>query len=127
MYCTRLQNAILGQDCRQANLIWRGGAIVAVLDWEDAAIGDPLSDLAASRLELRYQFGPASMQQLTKRYAEHRAVDRDRLALWQVYVAAAAQRFMGGWGLDQDLEARMRDQALLSIREAGSELLDRRG
>lgn len=115
---------LLHGDFWTENLIWRNGAIVAILDWEDAACGDPMSDLAVSRVELRYRFGKSAMQRFTQRYTEHRAVNRDRLALWQVYVAAAAQRFMGGWGLAPALEAHMRNEALISIVEAGSELMD---
>ena len=105
------------------NLLWQNGAVAAILDWEDAAVGDPLSDVACCRVELRYKFGKASMQRFTQAYARHREVNRERLALWQVYVAAAAQRFMGEWGLAPALEARMRREALASIREAGAALM----
>jgi aminoglycoside phosphotransferase (APT) family kinase protein len=33
-------------------VLWRDGRIVAVIDWEDAQVGDPLADLANTRLEL---------------------------------------------------------------------------
>jgi aminoglycoside phosphotransferase (APT) family kinase protein len=115
--------ALLHGDFWPHNLLWRNGTVTAILDWEDAALGDPLSDVACSRLELRYKLGTAGMARFTEAYARHRSVDRQRLALWQVYVAAAAQRFMGNWGLDPALEAHMRAQALASIREAGAQLM----
>jgi aminoglycoside phosphotransferase (APT) family kinase protein len=114
---------LLHGDFWPENLLWQQGAVAAVVDWEDAALGDPLSDVAASRVELRYKFGKGSMRRFTEAYAKHHKVDRARLALWQVYVAAAAQRYMGGWGLDPALEAHMRAEALVSIREAGDELM----
>ena len=114
---------LLHGDFWPENLLWKNDAIVAILDWEDSALGDPLSDVACCRVELRYKFGKASMQRFTQAYARHRVVNRERLALWQVYVAAAAQRFMGEWGLAPALEAHMRTEALASIREAGSELM----
>jgi hypothetical protein len=58
------------------------------------------------------------MEHFTQAYAGHRPVNRPRLALWQVYVAAAAQRFMGEWGLPPAREAHMRREALASLREA---------
>lgn len=116
---------LLHGDFWPENLLWRNGAVAAILDWEDAALGDPLSDLACCRVELRYRFGKASMQRFTQAYARHRVVNPERLALWQVYVAAAAQRFMGKWGLAPALEAHMRAQALASIREAGADLMSR--
>jgi aminoglycoside phosphotransferase (APT) family kinase protein len=116
---------LLHGDFWPQNLLWSGDAVAAILDWEDAALGDPLSDVACCRVELRYKFGPSGMQRFTRAYARRRAVDPQRLALWQVYVASASQRFMGGWRLAADLEAHMRAMALASIREAGAALLGR--
>jgi aminoglycoside phosphotransferase (APT) family kinase protein len=114
---------LLHGDFWPENLLWRNGHIAAILDWEDAALGDPLSDVACSRVELRYRFGSAGMERFTRAYARHRVVDKARLALWQVYVAAAAQRFMGDWRLPPSLEAHMRTEALASLREAGAVLM----
>jgi aminoglycoside phosphotransferase (APT) family kinase protein len=113
---------LLHGDFWPENLLWQNGAVAAILDWEDAAFGDPLSDVACSRVELRYRFGKAAMERFTQAYASQVVVDRERLALWQVYAAAAAQRFMGRWGLAPALEAHMRTEALASIREAGAVL-----
>jgi aminoglycoside phosphotransferase (APT) family kinase protein len=119
----REQPKLLHGDFWPENLLWRAGTLAAILDWEDAALGDPLSDVACSRLELRYKFGTSAGERFTRAYARHCAVDEDRLALWQVYVAAAAQQFMGSWGLDSALETHMRTEALDSIREAGEALM----
>lgn len=116
---------LLHGDFWPENLLWQQGTVTAILDWEDAALGDPLSDVACCRIELRYRFGKASMTRFTQAYARHRPVDARRLALWQVYVAAAAQHFMGQWGLDAEREAHMRTEALASIREAGAVLMGR--
>lgn len=116
---------LLHGDFWPENVLWRDGRIAAVLDWEDAAIGDPLSDVACSRLELRYLFGRGAMSRFTEAYAAHRPVDPARLALWQVYVAAAAHRFMGQWGLPAEREAHMRREALASMREAAASVLRR--
>ncbi|MEM1413549.1 MAG: phosphotransferase [Myxococcota bacterium] len=113
---------LLHGDFWPGNVLFREGALVAVLDWEDAALGDPLSDVACSRLELRYLHGAEGAQRFTDAYAQRRAVDAGRLRLWDVYVAAAAQRFMGEWGLPPEREAAMRRVALESLREAGAAL-----
>lgn len=117
--------ALLHGDFWPQNLLWRDGAIAAILDWEDAALGDPLSDVACTRLELRYLYGTAGMQRFSAAYARHRPLDPKRLALWQIYVAAAAQRFMGRWGLEPAREGHMRAEALASLREAATELFGR--
>lgn len=114
---------LLHGDFWPENLLWKNGHLVAVLDWEDAAYGDPLSDVAGCRLELRYKFGKQAMHQFTQAYARQRPVDPVRLALWQVYVASAAQHFMGQWGRAKTLEAHMRNEALSSIREVAAVLM----
>ena len=116
---------LLHGDFWPDNLLWSDGVISTILDWEDAAIGDPLCDVAGCSVELRYKFGAAGMQRFIQAYAKYRPVDLQRLALWQVYVAAAAQRYMGEWGLDAALEAHMRVEALASMREAGMVLMAR--
>ena len=129
-YLLRLESAPFGAtpillhgDFWPENLIWREGQIAAILDWEDAAVGDPLSDVACSCLELRYLHGENGAVRFRQAYANHLAVDPRRFALWQAYVAAAAQHHMGGWRLEPSREAHMRQVALQSIREAASLLL----
>jgi aminoglycoside phosphotransferase (APT) family kinase protein len=120
-------HSLLHGDFWPENLLWKNGVLAAVLDWEDAAVGDPLSDLAASRVEFRYQFGREGMQIFTSAYSRHRAIDATRLALWQIYVAAAGQHFMGDWGLPVDRVQHMRRVALSAIREAGEALMSGKG
>jgi len=117
------EQVLLHGDFWPENLLWRDGDIVAVLDWEDAAIGDPMADLAGACVELRYLFGADVMARFTAAYACHRAIDEFRLALWQVYVAAAAQHFMRGWRLPRARETHMRKEALATIRDAAAVLV----
>lgn len=113
---------LLHGDFWPENLLWQDEQIVAVLDWEDAALGDRYADVAAARVELRYLFGQEVMERFSTAYARYLPIDRRRILLWQIYVAAAAQKYMGSWGLPEEREARMRREALASIREAAEEL-----
>lgn len=115
--------ALLHGDFWPGNWIWQGTELAGVIDWEDAAIGDPLSDVACACLELRYLYGTDGADMFVQAYARHRALDPRRLALWQAYVAAAGQHSMAQWGLDPTLEAKMRDIALQSIRDAAALLM----
>jgi aminoglycoside phosphotransferase (APT) family kinase protein len=116
-------SALLHGDFWPENLLWRDGQIAAVLDWEDSAVGDRHADLAAARVELRYLFGREVMDQFSAAYARHLPLNHERLMLWQIYVAAAAQKYMHYWNLPDEREAHMREQALASVREAFDELL----
>lgn len=113
---------LLHGDFWPGNWVWQGRQLAGVLDWEDAAIGDPLSDVACTWLELRYLYGSGGADLFVQTYARHGVLDGERLALWQLYVAAAALHHMGHWGLEAGREAAMRATARLSIAEVAERL-----
>lgn len=117
------QPRLLHGDFWPENLLWADGRLSAIIDWEDSALGDPLSDVACTRLELRYLYGIEGMETFTAAYAQRTRVDRRRLSLWQLYVAAAAHRFMGMWGLPPEREAHMRNTALATMRESAEAVM----
>jgi aminoglycoside phosphotransferase (APT) family kinase protein len=104
---------LLHGDFWPGNVIWQQGRLRAVIDWEDAALGDPLADLATARVELLCRFGDEAMERFTTRYVEQHCEQIGPLPLaalpvWELYVSAAALGSMGAWGLDPDDEARRR-------------------
>ena len=128
-YCATLaaspyagEPVLLHGDFWARNLLWKDGQVVAVLDWEDAACGDPLSDVACAQLELSYLFDDAQVDLFLATCRLQRSIDPHRLALWQIYVASAGQHYMGDWGLEPSREARMRRIALKHIRAAAAVL-----
>jgi len=114
---------LLHGDYWPGNLLWRDGRLAAILDWEDAAIGDPMSDVAGCRLELFWKHGMAAAHRFTSAYGRELPIDDKRLALWQIYVACAAAHFMGEWGLEPEREADMRNKAEQFTRDAATVLL----
>lgn len=113
---------LLHGDFWPENLLWRRGELAAILDWEDAATGDPLSDVACCRLELRYLYGQEGVEIFTRAYFGGDPSDLDRLALWQLYVASAAHKYMVHWGLPPEKESHMHEVALMSMDEAAARL-----
>ncbi len=93
--------ALLHGDFWPGNVLWRGGRLAAVIDWEDAALGDPLRDLAISRLDLVWIYGRDAMQAFTAHYREHAPLDAPRLARWDLVAALRLARLVGndlqGW------------------------------
>ena len=111
---------LLHGDFWPENIMWRAERIVAILDWEDAAIGDPLADVAGCFLELRYVYGLDGSELFLNEYIRLSGwIDLRRLSLWKIYVTAAAQKYMGRWGLPVEKEVHMRATALTTLREAG--------
>lgn len=101
------------------NVLWdESGSIKAVIDWEDACIGDPNADVAFACLELRYIYGRDGEQRFKQAYSQFRTLDPFRFTLWQAYAGTHASQRMGGWGLEPEREKRMREAAMATIREA---------
>ncbi|MEZ4450341.1 MAG: phosphotransferase [Nannocystaceae bacterium] len=99
---------LLHGDFWPGNLLWRDGAIVAALDWEDAAVGDPLSDLACARVEIECAAGEAVARAFADRYRLRSGADLSRLPVWDLYVSTAALASMDAWGLPAEVLAARR-------------------
>jgi aminoglycoside phosphotransferase (APT) family kinase protein len=91
---------LLHGDYWPGNVMWHEGRLTAVLDWEDAAVGDPLSDLACARVELACVAGARVAERFTRHYLAITGADDARLALWDLFVSTAALQFMDEWGLE---------------------------
>jgi aminoglycoside phosphotransferase (APT) family kinase protein len=97
----RNADALLHGDYWPGNILWRDDRLVAVIDWEDAALGDPLIDLAISRLDLLWIFGVEAMHAFTRHYQSLMAIDYSSLPYWDLSAALRLVRLAGadlaGW------------------------------
>lgn len=59
---------LLHGDFWPGNLLWQDEQIAGIPDWEDAARGHPLSDLACAALELRYVAGGEGAESFLRAY-----------------------------------------------------------
>lgn len=94
-------SALLHGDYWPGNLLWRDGRLQAVIDWEDASLGDPLIDLGIARLELVWMFGPPALPLFTQAYAAHNPLDFGPLPYWDLCAALRLSRLvsnnLGEW------------------------------
>ncbi len=105
----RNSSVLLHGDFWPGNLLWRDGRLVAVVDWEDAAIGDPLADLANSRLEILWAFGADAMQQFTEQYRALNAIDCANLPYWDLCAALRHAAHAADWAAYEGSEQSMRE------------------
>lgn len=115
-------------DYWPGNVIWRAGMLAAVIDWEDACLGDPLADLAAARVELACAYGIDAMEHFTASYlaaTSARPLRLGALPVWEVYVSASALSTMHEWGLDQSEEDRRRRRSRRFFERAARDLVGR--
>jgi aminoglycoside phosphotransferase (APT) family kinase protein len=105
----RNRSVLLHGDFWPGNTLWKDGQLVAVVDWEDAAIGDPLADVANARLELLWALGLDAMEAFTRRYAGiATAVDFTDLPYWDLWADLRLAGRTSEWGLDATTEQAMR-------------------
>lgn len=101
--------ALLHGDLWPGNVLWRDGRLVAVIDWEDAGIGDPIIDLAKTRLEMLWAIGSDAMQRFTAHYlALQSDLDPTDLPYWDLAAALHPAGRLSTWGLPPEKEARLR-------------------
>jgi aminoglycoside phosphotransferase (APT) family kinase protein len=105
---TANESTLLHGDYWPGNILWRDGRLAAVIDWEDARIGDPLADLGNTRLEVLWTFGPDAMRDFTNRYLALTSPDLTNLAYWDLCAALRPCGKLAGWSLDAATEQRMR-------------------
>lgn len=113
-------------DYHFGNLLFRDGAVVAILDWEIAALGDPLVDfgcLAVASIRRRYEPEPnptGSLDVSVADLVELAGVD-DAAARW--HIAASCLKYAAILGYNRSLHesGKRRDEvyALLSGTMAG--------
>jgi aminoglycoside phosphotransferase (APT) family kinase protein len=106
------EGVLLHGDYWPGNTLWRDGGLVAVIDWEDAARGDPLADVANARLELLWSHGGDAMEAFTARYAQT-GVDLSELPRWDLWADRRLTPRLASWGLEP-----ARAEAMLAARDA---------
>jgi aminoglycoside phosphotransferase (APT) family kinase protein len=105
----RNRSVLLHGDFWPGNTVWRDGRLVAVVDWEDAAVGDPLADVANARLELLWAFGIEAMEDFTRRYRSLvLGVDFTDLPYWDLWADLRLAGRIGEWGLGDAAEQALR-------------------
>ncbi len=100
--------AVLHGDFWPGNVLWAGSQLTAVIDWEDAALGDPLADVGNARLELLFSLGQEAMQAFTDDYGRQTGTDLAQLAYWDLRAALRPCGRLSQWGLAPGPERRMR-------------------
>jgi aminoglycoside phosphotransferase (APT) family kinase protein len=110
---------LLHGDFWPGNLLWKDGELAAIVDWEDAALGDPLSDLDNVRFEILWSHGVEAMEALTRHYLDAMpGVDSTQLPYWDLCATLTPAAKMHTWGLDADTERALREGLRWFIEQA---------
>jgi aminoglycoside phosphotransferase (APT) family kinase protein len=115
-------SVLLHGDFWPGNIIWRDGQLVAIIDWEDAAIGDPLADVANGRREVLWAFGIDAMEHFTQQYQSLTGIDFTNLPYWDLCAALRTASQISSWGLDDATKKTMREGHRWFINQAFDKL-----
>jgi aminoglycoside phosphotransferase (APT) family kinase protein len=106
----RNASALLHGDFWPGNVLWQDARLTGVVDWEDAALGEPLADVGNARLELLWAWGEAAMDAFTRRYSSGTACDVADLPYWDLCAALRPAGKLSSWGLDEAAKRAMREK-----------------
>ena len=81
------QPALLHGDYWAGNVVWNEDRIVGVIDWEEARRGDPVIDVAISRLDILWILGIDAMHEFTRCYRSLTNFDFGDLPFWDLDAA----------------------------------------
>lgn len=118
----RQKSCLLHGDFWPGNILWKGGRLVALVDWEDAAIGSPLSDLANARLEILWSLGYGATLNFTRRYLALTHVSAESLPWWDLFTVLKVAGKIESWGLSPGTETRMRELCPFFVEQAIDQL-----
>jgi aminoglycoside phosphotransferase (APT) family kinase protein len=102
----RNPSVLLHGDFWPGNILWQDAQLVAIIDWEDARRGDPLADVANSRLEILWAFGIDAMHRFTHYYQSMTNIDFTNLPYWDLFAALRSASQFAEWATD-DIAAKI--------------------
>ena len=102
-------DVLLHGDYWPGNIICEDDRITGIIDWEAAMTGDPLADLAISRMEVLWAFGRDAMAQFTDHYVQSSKPDTTALPYWDLYMALRQANAFASWAAGHPNERHMRD------------------
>jgi aminoglycoside phosphotransferase (APT) family kinase protein len=84
-------------DFWPGNMVWKNDELAAVIDWEEASIGDPLFDVAITRLDTLWAYGADAMDLFTAVYQSKMDLDYSHLPWWDLRVSLRPMSNIAVW------------------------------
>jgi aminoglycoside phosphotransferase (APT) family kinase protein len=114
----RNRSVLLHGDYWPGNILWHKSRLAGIIDWEDAHVGDPLADLAISRLEILWAFDMDAMRTFTRQYQSLLKLDFSSLPYWDLCAALRPAFQIATWAGTPAREEAMRIKHHLFVAQA---------
>jgi aminoglycoside phosphotransferase (APT) family kinase protein len=115
----RAPAVLVHSDYWAGNILWDGGEISAVLDWEEAGYGDPGVDVAYALMELHLVGEPEAADEFLRVYEARSGCPVANLHFWSLAAAVRPMEQPEGWISDEPFQGRYREfvrRALAGIK-----------
>ncbi len=84
-------------DFWPGNTLWREDRLAAVIDWEEATLGDPMNDVAYCALDLRYLGLDDAAETFLETYFSTSHRPADTLAYWTLFALSRPMPDISQW------------------------------
>jgi aminoglycoside phosphotransferase (APT) family kinase protein len=90
-------NTLLHGDYWPGNTLWQGQRVTAVVDFEEAGIGDPALDVATAVVNLKYEPWPGAAERFIDVYKAETGRSLDSLLFWSMKELARPMPDIARW------------------------------
>ena len=94
--------ALVHIDYWSGNILWQEGEISAVVDWEEAACGDPVIDVAYARMNMFLMGLPAAAEEFLRTYEAESGRKAENLGIWELAAAVRPMVDPVVWEVDRE-------------------------
>jgi aminoglycoside phosphotransferase (APT) family kinase protein len=115
------QSGLVHIDYWEGNILWHENQISAVLDWEEAAYGDPVIDVAYARMNMVLMGLHQSADDFLKIYKTEMGCKVENLGFWELAAAVRPMVDPEEWkvtdtgGLDRDIFQQFMAEAIKRV------------
>jgi aminoglycoside phosphotransferase (APT) family kinase protein len=95
-------------DYWSGNIMWHEGEVSAVVDWEEAAYGDPAYDVAYARMEYVLEGLPEASDEFLRVYEAETGRSLVNLGLWELACSVRPMTDPDGWFTRPFMQERFR-------------------
>jgi aminoglycoside phosphotransferase (APT) family kinase protein len=103
-----VQPVLIHLDYWSGNILWNEEQISAIVDWEEAAYGDPAVDVAYCRMELFLEGMDDAADEFLSIYEAETGQNVVNLGFWELAAAARPMLDLSGWLTRPSMDARFR-------------------
>jgi aminoglycoside phosphotransferase (APT) family kinase protein len=114
-----LRATLVHLDYWPGNILWHQGRITAVVDWEEAAYGDPTIDVAYCRMEMFLSGMGHAADEFLRAYEEETGQRVENLGFWELAAAARPMFAPEGWITEASVKQRFREFIAKARKSAG--------